>query len=53
MLLNLLFWVILILAVIIGVFGVFDILPRATVTNGAALVLFVLIGLRSFRTSID
>jgi hypothetical protein len=52
MLLPVLYWVILVLA-IIGVFVPIDKYPHARYLNGiVVIVLFVIIGLRSFRMAV-
>lgn len=50
--LSILYWVILVLA-ICSFFVPTDVWPRAWMTNIPALVLFIIIGLKIFRTPIQ
>lgn len=51
-LLNILYWVLLVLA-IIATFAPSDIWPRAYFPSIIYVVLFILIGLKSFRTPLN
>jgi hypothetical protein len=51
-LLNLLYWIILILACI-GVFAPYEVYPRVTINSIAWIILFVVIGLKIFRTPLQ